>query len=200
MAGHAPDYCMLVVGANAGAQGMMKEHLGLALALRLPVFVLVTKIDMAPKSVLDQSLMQLKRILRSPGCSKRPLVVHSSDDVLTAVQGMGSGRGAVAPVFLVSSVSGRGLDHLRQLLNYLPSRVSTGLEHIGDNAENLHGDEQAVFQIDDIYPSVAGVGTVVSGTCLRGRILLSDQLFIGPFKDGSFQPAGPVRGKRTTRQ
>ena len=44
MTGHAPDFCMLMVGANAGVVGMCKEHLGLALALSVPVFVVVTKI------------------------------------------------------------------------------------------------------------------------------------------------------------
>ena len=38
MTGHAPDFGMLMVGANAGIVGMTKEHLGLALALRLVLF------------------------------------------------------------------------------------------------------------------------------------------------------------------
>ena len=45
MTGHAPDFGMLMVGSNAGIVGMTKEHLGLALALSVPVFVVVTKID-----------------------------------------------------------------------------------------------------------------------------------------------------------
>ena len=44
---------MLMVGANAGIVGMTKEHLGLALALSVPVFVVVTKIDMCPPNVLQ---------------------------------------------------------------------------------------------------------------------------------------------------
>ena len=47
---------MLMVGANAGIVGMTKEHLGLALALSVPVFVVVTKIDMCPPNVLQVSL------------------------------------------------------------------------------------------------------------------------------------------------
>ena len=42
-----------MVGANAGIVGMTKEHLGLALALSVPVFVVVTKIDMCPPNVLQ---------------------------------------------------------------------------------------------------------------------------------------------------
>ena len=33
------------IGANAGIVGMTKEHLGLALALNVPVFVVVTKVS-----------------------------------------------------------------------------------------------------------------------------------------------------------
>ena len=53
MTGHAPDFGMLMVGANAGIVGMTKEHLGLALALSVPVFVVITKIDMCPQNVLQ---------------------------------------------------------------------------------------------------------------------------------------------------
>ncbi|XP_016430411.1 GTP-binding protein 1-like [Sinocyclocheilus rhinocerous] len=53
MTGHLPDFCMLMVGSNAGIIGMTKEHLGLALALNVPVFVVVTKIDMCPANILQ---------------------------------------------------------------------------------------------------------------------------------------------------
>ncbi|MEQ2198163.1 GTP-binding protein 1 [Xenoophorus captivus] len=56
MTGHLPDFCMLMVslvGSNAGIVGMTKEHLGLALALNVPVFVVVTKIDMCPANILQ---------------------------------------------------------------------------------------------------------------------------------------------------
>lgn len=37
---------------------MTKEHLGLALALNVPVFVVVTKIDMCPANILQGQSMQ----------------------------------------------------------------------------------------------------------------------------------------------
>lgn len=49
-----------------------------------------------------------------------------------------------------------------------------------------HEDEPAEFQIDDTY-SVPGVGTVVSGTTLRGIIKLNDTLLLGPDPLGHFQ-------------
>jgi GTPase len=48
-------------------------------------------------------------------------------------------------------------------------------------------DEPAEFSIDDSY-SVPGVGTVVSGTTLRGTIRLNDTLLLGPDPVGQFIP------------
>ena len=41
-------------------------------------------------------------------------------------------------------------------------------------------------------PSVQGVGTVVSGTCMQGKICLGDTLLLGPMWNGEFQPV-PIR-------
>merc|ERR1712142_479509 len=82
MTGHAPDFTMLMIGANAGVIGMTKEHLGLALALNVPVFVVVTKIDMCPPNEMQDTMKLLQRLLKSPGCRKIPVIVQNSDDVV----------------------------------------------------------------------------------------------------------------------
>ena len=51
-----PDYCLLVIGANMGISKMTKEHLGISLALNLPVFVVFTKIDLAPEKVFNDNM------------------------------------------------------------------------------------------------------------------------------------------------
>lgn len=48
--------------------GMIQEHLGVALALNVPVAICVTKIDMTPPNILEQTLNMLVKILKSPGC------------------------------------------------------------------------------------------------------------------------------------
>lgn len=80
------------VGANAGVVGMAKEHLGLALALNVPVFVVVTKIDMCPANVLQETLKLLQRLLKSPGCRKIPVLVNSMDDVVVSATNFTSER------------------------------------------------------------------------------------------------------------
>ena len=81
-----------MVGANAGIVGMTKEHLGLALALSVPVFVVVTKIDMCPPNVLQENLRLLNRILKSPGCRKVPVTVKTAEDVVISATNFVSER------------------------------------------------------------------------------------------------------------
>ncbi|KAH7950006.1 hypothetical protein HPB49_018248 [Dermacentor silvarum] len=173
MTGHAPDFTMLMVGANAGVVGMTKEHLGLALALSVPVFVVVTKMDMCPGNVLQDTMRLLVRILKSPGCRKIPVVVHSADDVVVCATNFVSER--LCPIFQVSNVTGENLLLLKMFLNLLSTRMP-----------NLDS-EPAEFQVDDTY-SVPGVGTVVSGTTLKGVIRLNEVLLLGPDPLGHFQP------------
>merc|ERR1719312_1900105 len=173
MTGHAPDFGMLMVGANAGIVGMTKEHLGLALALSVPVFVVVTKIDMCPPNVLQETLKLLVKILKSPGCRKVPVMVKTADDVVLSATNFVSER--LCPIFQVSNVTGENMDYLKMFLNLLSTR--------SPNTDN----EPAEFQIDDTY-SVPGVGTVVSGTTLRGTIKINDTLLLGPDPLGHFTP------------
>ncbi len=71
------------------------EHLGLALALSVPVFVVVTKIDMCPPNVLQETIKLLMRVLKSPGCRKIPVFVQSPDDVITSATNFTSERYSV---------------------------------------------------------------------------------------------------------
>jgi GTPase len=44
-----------------------KEHLGVAMALNVPVAICVTKIDMTPPNILEQTINMLVKVLKSPG-------------------------------------------------------------------------------------------------------------------------------------
>ena len=120
MTGHAPDFGMLMVGSNAGIVGMTKEHLGLALALSVPVFVVVTKIDMCPPNVLQETLKLLVKILKSQGCRKVPVMVKTQDDVVLSATNFVSER--LCPIFQVSNVTGENLPLLKNFLNLLTTR------------------------------------------------------------------------------
>jgi len=67
LTGMLPDYGLVVVGANMGVSMMTKEHIGIAAALRLPMMVVVTKIDLAPKKVFKRTLSAVGRALKACG-------------------------------------------------------------------------------------------------------------------------------------
>lgn len=173
MTGGAPDYVVLLVGANSGIIGMTKEHLGLAVALQIPVFIVITKIDMCPLNVLESNVQNLVKVLKSSGCKKIPLFVSSIDDVIVASNSFVSER--ICPIFRVSNVTGEGLDLLKIFMNILKANCS------GKYKAHL----PLEYQITDTF-QVPGVGTVVSGTILSGIVHMGDTLLLGPDYNGNF--------------
>ncbi|PIA16181.1 GTP binding protein, partial [Coemansia reversa NRRL 1564] len=183
IAGSAPDYLMLMIAANAGLAGMAKEHLGLALALNIPVFVVITKIDMCPPNVLDTTLKQLTRVLRSSGCRKLPIAVSDRKSVVMAASRFVSQR--VCPIFQVSNVTGEGVDSLQTFINIIPITAGSEVE------------ETLRYDINEIF-TVPFVGTVVSGVVSSGCVKLGDTVWLGPDFYGKFTTT-TVRGIQRKR-
>lgn len=168
----SPNYCLLMVAANNGLIGMSKEHLGIALALNVPVMVVITKIDICPPHILEQTITQLTRILKSPGARKIPVFIKNHEQTVATATQFVSQR--ICPIFQVSNVTGECLDLVRTFLNILP--------HHG------HYDDQAPFEfhVNDTF-SVPFVGTVVSGVVKSGVIHAGDPVLVGPDSLGQFQ-------------
>ena len=167
----SPNYCLLMVAANNGLIGMSREHLGIALALNVPVMVVITKIDICPPQILEQTVTQITRILKSPGARKIPIFIKNREQTIQTATQFVSQR--ICPIFQVSNVTGESLELVRTFLNILP--------HHG------HYDSQAPFEfhINDTF-SVPFVGTVVSGVVKSGIIHAGDTVLIGPDSLGQF--------------
>ncbi|KAJ9118899.1 hypothetical protein QFC24_005862 [Naganishia onofrii] len=87
LTGCSPDYVMLIVGGNAGLIGMSKEHLGVALALHVPVII-----DMTPAHVLEQTVKQLNKVLRSQGVRKIPVWVETQEQAVECARNMNDAK------------------------------------------------------------------------------------------------------------
>ncbi|XP_063061374.1 GTP-binding protein 2-like [Engraulis encrasicolus] len=176
---YCPDFAMLVVGANTGIVGTTREHLGLAMALKVPIFVVVSKVDVCVcgRGALERTLRQLTRLLKQPGCSRLPLLVANGDDAVSAAQHF-THSSSVTPIFTVSSVSGENLDLLKIFLNVLPP-----LSNSKEQEELMQ--QLTEFQVDEIY-SVPDVGTVVGGTLYSGVCGEGERLLVGPTEEGGF--------------
>ncbi|XP_034043697.1 GTP-binding protein 2b isoform X2 [Thalassophryne amazonica] len=174
---YCPDFAMLVVSANTGVAGTTREHLGLAMALKVPIFIVVSKVDLCSAGTVERTVRQLERVLKQPGCNKVPMMVTNPDDAVTAAQQFTQST-SVTPVFAVSSVSGASLDLLKVFLNILPP-----LSNSKEQEELMQ--QLTEFQVDEIY-SVPDVGTVVGGTLYSGVCREGERLVVGPTDEGRF--------------
>ncbi|XDG01001.1 hypothetical protein ABKA04_000616 [Annulohypoxylon sp. FPYF3050] len=167
----SPNYCLLMVAANNGLIGMSKEHLGIALALNVPIMVVVTKIDICPPNILEQTIQQITKILKSPAARKMPIFINSREECINTATQFVSQR--ICPIFQVSNVTGKNLDLVRTFLNILP--------HHG----RYDSDAPFEFHVNDTF-SVPFVGTVVSGIVKSGVVHSGDSVLIGPDSLGQF--------------
>ncbi|XP_075997857.1 GTP-binding protein 2 [Genypterus blacodes] len=174
---YCPDFAMLVVSANTGMAGTTREHLGLAMALKVPTFIVVSKVDLCTRPTVERTVRQLERVLKQPGCNKVPMIVSNTDDAVMAAQQFAQSPN-ITPIFTLSSVSGESLDLLKVFFNIIPP-----LSNSKEQEELMQ--QLTEFQVDEIY-TVPEVGTVVGGTLYSGICREGDDLVVGPTDSGLF--------------
>ncbi|APC19086.1 selenocysteine-specific translation elongation factor [Pseudomonas frederiksbergensis] len=144
------DLVLLVVAADDGVMPQTREHLAIVELLGIPqALVVISKCDRV-----------------------EPARVQSVHAQVTALLAPGAYNGA--PQFAVSSLTGEGIDALRQALLAAQCEVRQRSASGGFR-----------LAIDRAF-SVAGAGIVVTGTALAGQVRVGDTLLLG-------QTGKPVR-------
>jgi elongation factor 1-alpha len=167
--GQKLDYGLLVVAADDGITHITREHLGILLAMELPVIIALTKVDIATPEQIKKAEAGINNTLRLVG--KVPYSLRSGSDVEVILKKVP--EGVIVPVIRTSSVTREGYDILEKLIFSLPKR-------------NTHSEEPFEMYIDRMY-QVESVGVVVSGTIKQGIVEQNDTLYIGPLMNGTFQ-------------
>lgn len=163
-----PDIVMILVGANMGLSKMSKEHIFLCLSLHIPFIIVITKIDICKDrpQVLEDTVQEVKQLMKSPGIRRIPHDVKTDDDIVLATKNIHSL--STIPFFYISNVTGEGIDKLQSFFNLFNKKPSTS------NPEN-----KVQLYVDQTF-QVSGVGTVIGGQLLNGKIKVGDKLLLGP--------------------
>jgi GTPase len=168
-----PDYCLIMIGANMGLNHMTREHIGLCLNLKIPFIILVTKIDIVPDNILEETMQKINNMCKNRA-RKIPYIIKNTSDIINVVKNIKSD--SIVPIMQISNVSSLNLDLLKTLFNLLPIRHDFS-QQVDKNVELL---------IDSTY-SVTGHPTIVSGILKSGKVKVNDTLLIGPFSDSSYK-------------
>lgn len=168
-----PDYCLIMIGANVGISHMTKEHIGLCVTLKIPFIIIITKIDIAPLNILEETITNINMIIKN-GIRKKPYMIKNREDIFNAIKLMNSET--IIPIIQISNVSNINLDLLKTFLNLLPLKNTfSGKKY-----------NPVQFNVDNTY-SVVGHSTIVSGLLVSGTVKVGDNLYIGPFSDSSYK-------------
>lgn len=165
------DYVLIMVGTSMGITRMTKEHISTAFSLRIPVIVVFTKIDICAKDLLKKTVKEVKDIFKNKhNVGGAQFYGIKNDKNLETIGYLFQKWANVCPYFFISNKTGEGLDLLRRLLFSLPTR------HNWDK----HKDKKLIFKITEPF-DVTGVGKVVSGKVIRGRVTVGQKILVGPF-------------------
>ena len=199
-------YGLVIIGANMGVSMMTKEHLSILLFLRIPIIVVVTKIDMTPEQVYENTMTDIMKILRLPVFRKQPLILND-ENYENYVKNAKNGYEHInhlIPIIQVSSKIGTNIDKLSMLFKILPNntiknRCDNIVDHpiirnskIKEEIKELSVSSSGlIVYLDKVY-QVKGIGYILTGNItgnpLNGiNYIKKDQiLYIGPMPDGKF--------------
>ncbi len=167
------DYIVLLVGANMGVSRMTREHLLLTFILKIPFVIVITKTDIAPSNVLENTISDLNKLIQKYK-PEHKLTILEEETQFSDFKRAHLNVNKEIPIIKLSNTTGENIDLFTKYLN------SIEIYHDWTNLRT----QNEFLTIEDIY-QVNGVGVVVSGTLNSGVIHKGDRLMVGPL-DGSF--------------
>ena len=157
---------------------MTKEHLGIAISLNIPFFIVFTKIDIAPKDIKEKTINTFNNLLKT-GLQKTINNVKNIEDAKTCSQAIIGG--VVFSIFQVSTVTGEGLDYLKFFLGNLTPRHSLNSDI---NVIKTTNDPTEMLS-DSAFKTKVGV--IYAGVLSSGKLFVGQKLLMGPTIEGVFK-------------
>ena len=171
-------WCCLVIAANMGVLRMTREHLSVALLFNLPIFIVLTKLDISPQNITKSTCEDIQKIFKKiPKERRRKLYFINNTEKWEKYKELSNEQGFSpiehVPIFAISSVTGQNVN---SVIEYVDTTYPySSIEH-----KLVSSQSRVQYTIDSTY-QIQGVGIVVSGVLLEGVIKKNDILALGPF-------------------
>lgn len=166
-----PDIALILVEANRGIQRMTKEHIITAIYLRIPMVIVVTKIDIAEPTKLKTNLRGIKVMLKRVG--RTVFDVRNESDITFCLNSLSE---KFVPLFKISNVKGNEIDPpFSYLVDFLAALDNK------KEAREINQDEDSIFVIDKSFKA-DGFPLIGSGYMRSGQLEIGDKkkLYMGP--------------------
>lgn len=182
------DYVFLIFSAVQGVTDNTKFFLDLANFKDIPVVSIITMQDQIT-SQLEVSQFPIikyyKTLLKSTKSKKMPLLVTSQEDSLLFARNLNED---IHPIFLISNVTGYGLD---LLINFLSSlRVDKYITNLSiNNKFSLNNSSEIISQFDihENFIKEKEGKLIIGGVVSKGQISIGCKYYLGPDKTGNFK-------------
>lgn len=173
------DHFIIVINPILGITEKSKLIINAAVNLGLAIVTVITGIDLISNEALDSLIQDYKKFLKAMKFKKLPLLVSSEKDIALFSRNLDE---PIHPIFIISCVTGVGLDYFTKFLSLVPSmtRKST-LEH----SLNMINNNSALFDIQEHFLNQEKK-VVVAGFVARGKICIGQKYFFGPDKTGGY--------------
>lgn len=195
-----------ILGSAGDGVDLSKAHLELCLKLNLALVIVITKLDIATKTGLRNTLTKILTTLKSAG--RTPAILSSSSDdqvdaQLQAISGddAEAARRAITsvqpeqlhrlvPIVFTSSVTGSGIGRLHALLRQLPVSFDGTLDDRSLAQQDDTSFTRSLFHVDEVFAmppnshhmngEAAVASTILSGYLRFGKVEVGERLLIGP--------------------
>ena len=198
-----------ILGSAGVGVDLSKAHLDLCLKLNLHLVIVITKLDIASKAGLRNTLTKVLTILKAAG--RKPVILSSPSDQKGELQFQSIAKDEqdaakrtiastspaeshlVVPIVLTSAVTGIGISQLHALLNQLPTNPGVMAEQASLAGQHA-AQPQNLFHVDEVFTMPAhshsvnaersALGFVLSGYLRYGMLRGGDKMLIGPCNPG----------------
>jgi elongation factor 1-alpha len=182
-----PDIMLILIESNKGLQQMTKEHIISAIYLRIPIVIVMTKLDIALINKLNTNIRIIKKVMKSVG--KHIYEINEENNIDIAVKTISE---TSVPLFKISSVKGNDINPPFRYLPEFLNKLNINVSNINDDSEDCKDikdskdskykkdkKEKTLFVIDKSFKT-EGYPLIGSGYMRCGQINVNDKLFIGP--------------------